>query len=316
MLYATRNKVWTVEHFLFAPNLYPLNVVIVVELFELFSICITDWLILEKFWFRLDNNFLEELNFKQFLPESDLKEVSVRARGNLIYICGGGHSLTVIEIPRIFNEGHLQAELLLLKADVTLKSIRYPYLLDQMHQYYREHVEDDRENQTFLSQILQESLDNIQHITLRMKGCKRKLEMKSSPVEDRLGLTLPYQASFPLGQRENILVENTQGLLVQVMNNLSLLPGRDRQYLRTIGTNITKIAQKCAKYLSSSEILHMLSSFINCADTDHNKNLLRIMGILTLSAVKSFLSKQRISKSDLGQMIISLGKFSNKVDLI
>ena len=237
------------------------------------------------------------------------------ARRNLIYI-SSGHTMTIIEIPRIFNESHLQPELLLLKADVTLKSIHYPYLLDQMHQYYMEHVEEERENQTFLSEILQESLDNIQHNTLRMKGCKRKLEMKSSPVEDRLGLTLPYQGSFPLGQRENILVENTQGLLVQVMNNLSLLPGRDRQYLRTIGTNITKIAQKCAKYLSCSEILHLLSSFINCADTDHNKNLLRIMGILTLSTVKSALSKGRISKSELGKIIISLEKFSDQVDLI
>ena len=299
-----------------SPNLYPLNVVIVVELFELFSICITDWLILEKFWFRLDNNFLEELNFKQFLPESDLKEVSVRARGNLIYICGGGHSLTVIEIPRIFNEGHLQAELLLLKADVTLKSIRYPYLLDQMHQYYREHVEDDRENQTFLSQILQESLDNIQHITLRMRGSRRKLETKPSQVEDRLSLTLPYQHTFPLGQRAKILIENSQGLLVQVVNQLSLLPWRDHRYFRSILPNITKIVQKCGQYLSCSQIVHLLSSFINCSDIDHNKHLLRIMGILTLSTVKSFLSKQRISKSDLAKIIISLEKFSNQIDLI
>ena len=227
--------------------------------------------------------------------------------------------MTIIEIPRIFNERHLQAELLLLKADVTLKSLHYPYLLDQMHQYYLEHVEEERENQTFLSEILQESLDNIQHITLRMRGRggMRRLEMKSSPVEDRLSLTLPYQGSFPLGQRENILVENTEGLLVQVVTNFSLLPGRAQQYLRTIVPNITKILHKiCAKYLSSSQVLHLLSRLINCGDIDHNKNLLRIMGILTLSTVKARLSKRIISKSDLGNIIISLEKFSNQVDEI
>ena len=269
------------------------------------------WLILEKFWLRLDNSFREELNIKQFLPEPDLKEVSVTARRNLIYICSG-HNMTVIEIPRIFNDRHLQAELLLLKSDVMLKSLRYPYLLDQMHQYYREHVEDDRESQTFLSQILRESLHNIQHITFRM----RKPETKPSLVEDRLSLTLPYQSTFPLGQRGKILLENIQRLLVQVLNNFSFLPWRDYRYFRSILPKITKTVQRCGKYLSSSQIVHLLTDFINCSDIDHNKNLLRIMGILTLSAVKSFLSKQRISKSDLGQMIISLGKFSNKVDLI
>ena len=284
---------------------------------ELFNICITDWIISEKFWVRLDNNFREELNIKQLLPAPDLREVSVTARGNLIFV-SSGRNMTIIEIPGIFNDRHLQAELLLLKADVTLKSLRYPYLLDKMHQYYyREHVEDVTGNQTFLSQLLQESLDNIQHVTLRIRGGKGKIELeKSSQVEDRLSLTLPYTRSFPLGQRTSLLLENIQGLLVQVLTNFTLLPGRDHRYFRAIVPSITKIVSRLEKYLSSYQILHLLASFINCADIDHNKNLLRIMGVLTLSTIKSILSNPRISKSDFGKIIISLEKFSDQVDLI
>ena len=40
------------------------------------------------------------------------------------------------------------------------------------------------------------------------------------------------------------------------------------------------------------------------------------MGTLTLTSVKSLLSNQRVSKSDLGKIIVSLEKFSNHVDFI
>ena len=40
------------------------------------------------------------------------------------------------------------------------------------------------------------------------------------------------------------------------------------------------------------------------------------MGILTLSTVKTILSKPSVSKSNLGKVILSLEKFSNQIDLI
>ena len=79
---------------------------------------------------RFNKSFEKEVELNQILPSTGGSKVSVTVHNNLMYF-SNGLSLTLLEIPRMFNDSHFLPELLLLKADVMLKAISYPYLFNK-----------------------------------------------------------------------------------------------------------------------------------------------------------------------------------------
>ena len=244
---------------------------------------------------------------KQILPTEDASKISVRAHKNLIYLLNG-FQLRLLEIPRIFNNCHLQPELLLLRAEVILKTIRYPALLDKMHLYYGNSQESKKEERRSL-------LANILPTGLRMRR-REKQNVTDPAPRDLLGLTLPYNTDFHL-DRQNVLIANCLRLLEDLLKHYALLPERmSFKLLRTVVPSLKDLAAGCTRHLSSCKTVHLLTSLRNCARIDQRKNLLRITGILTLSSVRSFLARPGVSQSEIGHIISSLEHISHQVDLI
>ena len=86
--------------------------------------------ITEQIPVRFNNSFEKEVELNQILPSTGGSKVSVTVHNNLMYF-SNGLSLTLLEIPRMFNDSHFLPDLLLLKADVMLKAISYPYLFEK-----------------------------------------------------------------------------------------------------------------------------------------------------------------------------------------
>ena len=140
--------------------------------------------------------------------------------------------------------------------------------------------------------------------------------MTDPAPRDLLGLTLPYNTDFHL-DRQNILIANCLRLLEDLLKHYALLAERmSFKLLRTVVPGLKDLVAGCTRHLPSCKTVHLLTSLSNCARIDQRKNLLRITGILTLSAVRSFLARPGVSQSEIGDIISSLQHISQQVDLI